>query len=184
MGCCHQINIGSTLLLQPEEDIGKMGYRDLATEIFMTQLIILTKDTFQCASGKENRTASGFSADTGLLPEMEGSSGDFRQSTGLAVSPGFCTVNAAASGTKSTGMIVHHETYLQYKMKAGCEGWPAPEAPGRICRLKESRIPGTASGAAAVFSSGNTRDLGLCPHKETRMTCGQRSVSEVFPGIK
>src|SRR5699024_9945813 len=75
VGPGYQIDIMGSLFLEIQKDPGQLFRRNLFTQSFLADLVILTVTAFQRAAGKEYSSASSGAADTWLLPVVESSAG-------------------------------------------------------------------------------------------------------------
>ena len=123
MGGGDQIDIGGTLFLKLQKDIGEACYADLAANIGLCDGMILAEYTAQIAAGEKHRAGAAVAGNTGLLPIVEGSAGNIKISGDAAAATlTESAVNAAAVGAEGAGFIErgkfrHHQHLQPYRMK-------------------------------------------------------------------
>ena len=99
----HKVDVISSLLLQLQIDFRKMLRRNDPTGFPDRNIMILTENTTQIASGEKHSAGTGRTGDAGLLPIMKGCSGghDICRLSAIA-GLSLQAVDMAGSGTQST----------------------------------------------------------------------------------
>lgn len=102
VGGGYQIDVVGALILQLQENVGKLVYREFFSVKFLTDLVILAETAAQSTAGKEQSAASAEAADTRFFPMVQGSSGSQYMRCGTAEPGGFGAVRTAHAGAKLT----------------------------------------------------------------------------------
>ena len=76
MGRRHKIDVMHAFVLESVQYGAQSLHCDFTSAVSPADAVILTEDTAQIASGKENGAAASCSAQTGLFPEMYGGTCD------------------------------------------------------------------------------------------------------------
>ena len=105
LGGCYQVNIVGALILQGQENTGKLTGGQFFSDSLLADLKILTEAAAESTAGEKYGAASLCTADGRFFPHMKGGSGNFRFGTALAESriPG--AVHTAHTGTQTAVCI-------------------------------------------------------------------------------
>ena len=103
MGGSHQIDVVCSLFLKLKENVNQPFGRYFTAAFGQCNIVILAEAALQVATAEKNSAGTGASADAGLLPKVEGSSGGVnfggsRAEAGLSGQ----TVRMTVSGADST----------------------------------------------------------------------------------
>ena len=102
MGSSYQINIVRALFLKRKKNFSQRWGLQFFSFLSAAFGVFLKKAEFYVTPVKENGSAAFGTADTGLFPEVQGSSGRFHGGETAAVANTMVSVNFAVSGAEPT----------------------------------------------------------------------------------
>ena len=182
----HEVDVVRALRLQLEEDLRESLEADALSDLLVAQLIILAEHALQGAAGEEHCTATFFSGDARLLPEVERRPRDVELGTDAAdaLLPRV-PVHAALSRTEPAVLHTsfHPVSLLLTFGTARCDGSPrrsgapARTSAGNRCGPSPSGAPAAdeAHPRARSPPRSGCRSSGRPHPRTTRGSCASRA---------